>query len=171
MSLGSAKGRQPRLPPAPPLQWSFPASPESSGTPELCSNLELPCLHTAQHPQKHPQRAQHSAGTPAFWAKLLITNAITTTQTNSTIWLHHGVHLTRIIWSYICVQAFPYSHAQGCFTFIFMLFCNGLLGYALPSFTMCHLCRCCNSKVIMAAHQQQGLVTSKRKQRFEKMHA
>lgn len=110
-------------------------APGSSGTPQLGSNLELPCLHTAQHPQKHPQRGQHSARTPGSWAKLLITNTITTTQTNSTIWLHRGVHLTRIIWSYICVQAFHYSHAQGCFTFIFMLFCLVMLYLSLPSAT------------------------------------
>lgn len=127
--------------------------------------------HSTLRNTPREERGQQSARTPGFGAKLLTANTITTTQTNSTIWLHRGVHLTRIIWSYICVQAFPCSHAQGCFTFIFVLFCSALLGYALPSFTMCHLCRCCSCKVIMAAHQQQVLVTSKRKQRFEQMHA
>lgn len=128
------------------------------------------CTHHSTLRNTPREEGQHSARTPGFWAKLLITNTIRTTQTNSTIWLHRGVHLTRIIWSHICVQAFPYSHAQGCFTFIFMLFCRAMLGYALPSFTMCHLCRHCSCKMIMAVHQQQVLVTSKRKQRSEQMH-
>lgn len=55
------------------------SAPGSSGTQELGGDLELPSLDISQHSQKCTQRIQHSAQTPAFWEKLLITNIITAT--------------------------------------------------------------------------------------------
>lgn len=79
----SAKGRQPRLPACPPSAAEFLSlnlsAPGSSGTQELGGDLELPSLDISQHSQKCTQRIQHSAQTPAFWEKLLITNIITAT--------------------------------------------------------------------------------------------
>lgn len=46
-------------------------APGSSGTPALGSNLELPCLQTAQHPEKHPQRGERTtvSTNTRLWSK------------------------------------------------------------------------------------------------------
>lgn len=108
------------------------SAPGSSGTQELGGDLELPSLDISQHSQKCTQRIQHSAQTPAFWEKLLITNIITATtdQRHDLITLRCTFNKDYLKLS-LCTSFPVLSRAMLFHTFV--LLCSVFVGYVLSS--------------------------------------